>query len=238
MSIRVLLVEDNEIYRRGLRAFLDSTDDIHVVGEAGTGDEAKVKAEAARPDVVVLDLKLPDPNGVRQPQVGINAMERVIKDNPDVKVLVVTQVPDDHWARKSLSSGARGYVVKEGDDDEEEILRAVQAVYHGDMLFGPFIAKKAPEWFLSGSADTARPFPQLSAQEFNVLVLLARSRTKKQIASELGIQETTVGNLISNVCTKLEIPRNMDRHNEAVAKAIEAGLREGPLDQWGTFEPK
>lgn len=211
--LRVVVVDDHPVFRLGMTALLASLPLVEVVGEAGTVAEAAQLVAAVAPDVVVLDLQLPDGS-------GITATKAILADRPETGVLVVTMFDDDDAVFAAMRAGARGYLVKGAG--QEEIERAVRAVGHGEFILGPSVAQRAAALFAVRSATAA--FPQLTDREHEVLDLLARGLDNQSIGRRLDVNEKTVRNHVSNVFTKLQVP---DR-SRAIVKAREAGMGHGP----------
>jgi DNA-binding NarL/FixJ family response regulator len=210
--IRVVIADDHPVYRDGLAALLGSVDGLEVVGTASTGAEVVEVARGACPDVVVMDVRMPDLDGVE-------ATRRVTGEQPHVGVLVLTMSEDDETLLAALRAGARGYLLKGAN--QREIVRAVTAVAEGQAIFGPAIAARVAELFAAPSQPAAQgPFPQLTAREREILDLLAAGRSNQQIAAALFLSPKTVRNAVSNVFAKLHVA---DRA-EAIVRAREAGL--------------
>lgn len=211
-SIRILLADDHAILRQGLRAMLDSTPDFEVVGEATTGEEAVTRSAELHPDVVLMDIQMPDLN-------GIEATRRVVETDPNAGVVVLTMFRDEDSVFAAMRAGARGYVVK--DAGGEEVLRVVRAVANGEAHFGPEIAKRLMSFFSAPRpAAPSEVFPELTAREHEALDLIARGLSNTEISRRLFISPKTVRNHISNIFTKLRVA---DRA-EAIVRAREAGL--------------
>jgi DNA-binding NarL/FixJ family response regulator len=210
--IRVVIADDHPVYRDGLAALLGSVDGLEVVGTASTGAEVVEVARGACPDVVVMDVRMPDLDGVE-------ATRRVTGEQPHVGVLVLTMSEDDETLLAALRAGARGYLLKGAN--QREIVRAVTAVAEGQAIFGPAIAARVAELFAAPAQPAAQgPFPQLTAREREILDLLAAGRSNQQIAAALFLSPKTVRNAVSNVFAKLHVA---DRA-EAIVRAREAGL--------------
>ena len=214
--IRVLIADDHRFYREGVRALLTDARDVEVVGEAASGDEAIAGAEVLQPDVVLRDLKMPGLN-------GIEATRRVVGASPHVGVLVVTMYDDDDSVFAAMRAGARGYLLK--DADQEDLLRAIQAVSRGEAIFSPAIARRLMGYFAAlhagaGSAGAAAPFPDLTTREREILALIAEGRNNAAIAARLSLSLKTVQNHVSNILSKLQVA---DRA-QAIVRAREAGL--------------
>jgi DNA-binding NarL/FixJ family response regulator len=212
--VRVLVADDHPLFREGLRAVLSHSDDLQIVGEAASGAQAVDLALELQPDVIVMDLQMPELNGVE-------ATRRIVEQSPHVGVLVLTMYEDDDSVFAAMRAGARGYLLKGADD--EETLRAIRAVGSGDAIFGPSVAERLITFFTAAHSPP-QAFPDLSAREREVLELLARGEGNAAIARRLGISQKTVRNHVSNVFTKLRVA---DR-SEAIVRAREAGLGMGP----------
>jgi DNA-binding NarL/FixJ family response regulator len=208
--IRVLIADDHPFFRQGLRVVLETTEDLVVVGEAGTGDEVTQLATELQPDVVLMDLQMPGCN-------GIEATQRILRTSPHVGVLVVTMFEDDESVFAAMRAGARGYVLKGAD--RTEILRAVRAVGSGEAIFGAAIARRLMGFFAAPPSAIAI-LPELTDREREILSLVAHSRTNAEIADRLALSPKTVRNHVSNILTKLQVA---DR-TQAALRAREAGL--------------
>jgi DNA-binding NarL/FixJ family response regulator len=211
-SIRILLADDHAILRHGLRAMLDSTPEFEVVGEATTGEEAIARSAELRPDVILMDIQMPDLN-------GIEATRRVVETDPDAGVVVLTMFRDDDSVFAAMRAGARGYVLKDAGGDE--VLRVVRAVANGEAYFGPEISKRLLSFFSAPRpAAPSEVFPELTAREREILNLIAGGRSNAEITQKLFLSPKTVRNHISNIFTKLRVA---DRA-QAIVRAREAGL--------------
>lgn len=210
---RILVVDDHKLFREGLIALLDAAPETEVVGEAGTGREALALTERVDPDIVLMDIMMPDMNGIK-------ATRRILDDHPGVGVIMLTMLEDDDSLFAAMCAGARGYILKGAD--KAEVLRTVQAVAGGEALFGPAIAGRLMAFFQSAGRQGAgiTPFPDLTDREREVLALIAQGLSNAQIAAQLYISGKTVGNHISNIFNKLQVS---DRA-QAIVKAREAGL--------------
>lgn len=185
--IRVLVVDDHPLFRTGLASLLDTVPDVEVVGAAGDGEEAVARAVELRPDVVLMDLNLP-----RTP--GLEATRRIVAAAPECAVLVLTMLADDASVVAAMRVGARGYLLKEAEQDE--VLAAIRTVAAGGAVVGPGVAAHLLDR-PSGAALTGR--------ESEVLALLARGASNAEIARELGLSLKTVQNHVSNVLAKLQV---------------------------------
>ena len=211
-QIRVLIADDHPLFRDGLRTLLQSGTDTEVVGEAATGDEAIAKAATLQPDVILMDLNMPGIN-------GIEATRRILHTSPHISILVVTMYEDDDSVFAAMRSGARGYLLKGAD--QEETLRAIKAISHGEAIFSPAIAKRLIRYFSPTRAATTPPqaFPELTEREREILTLLAQGRNNAEIAQRLVLSSKTVRNHLSNIFNKLQVA---DRA-QAIIRAREAG---------------
>ncbi len=204
--MRLLLADDHPAFRAGLRFLLS---DHEVVGEAATGDEAVALALSLRPDIVLMDLRMPGLN-------GIEATAAVTAADPTIGVIVLTMFEQDESIVAAMRAGARGYLLKGADRDEIE--RALSAVAAGEALFGADVAARLTRFF-STTAETG-VFPQLTEREREVLERIAAGRPNAAIAEELVLSLKTVRNHVSNIFAKLRVA---DR-SAAIIKAREAGL--------------
>lgn len=210
-TLRILVAEDHPLFRKGMISLLSSVPEFEVVGEASTGEEAVARAAHLQPDVVLMDLQMPEVN-------GIEATRRILQESPSVRVLVVTLFEDDDSVFMALRAGARGYVLK--DSDEEEIEHAIRAVGKGEAIFSPAIAERLLAYFASPHPAPPQVFPTLTDREREILNLIARGHPNPAIAKQLHLSTKTVGNYVSNIFTKLQVA---DRA-QAIIRAREAGL--------------
>jgi DNA-binding NarL/FixJ family response regulator len=209
--VRVVLVDDHPVVRDGLKALLGSVDDMAVVGEAGSGEEAIAVVAETSPDVVIMDIEMP---GIG----GIEATKRLAVAHPASVVLVLTMYGEDEFVFAALRAGARGYLVKGAQ--QEDVLRTIRAVARGDAVFGQDVADRLLLTFSSGQTAIQTRFPGLTEREQGVLTLLADGFSNPMIARKLGLTPKTVANHVSNILTKLHA---VDRA-EAVVRARRAGL--------------
>src|ERR1700712_3220163 len=212
---RVLIVDDHPAFRRGLGLMLAGVDDLEVAGEAETGLRAVALADELDPDVVVMDLRMPDLDGIE----ATRRLTRPATGRP--AVIVLTMFEDDDSVFAAMRAGARGYLLKGAD--QEEIVRAIRAAAAGEAIFGPEIAQRVIAHFATGAGSTSVAFPSLTERERDVLELLAAGKGNATIAHELMISLKTVRNHVSNVFTKLQVS---DRA-AAIVKARRAGLAGG-----------
>jgi DNA-binding NarL/FixJ family response regulator len=213
--IRVLIADDHPFFRDGLRVLVETTPDTELVGEATNGNEVVTLAAELKPDVVLMDLRMPGLG-------GIEATRKVLGEIPETGILVVTMVEDDDSVFAAMRAGARGYLLKGADRDE--MLLAIRAVAHGEAVFGPGIARRLIQYFNSpraGPYQTPRSiFPELTDREREILDLVAAGLNNQEIADSLYLSLKTVRNYVSNIFTKLQVS---DRA-QAVVRAREAGL--------------
>ena len=211
-AVRVLLADDHPTFRRGLGALLASLDEVALVGEAATGTEVLAMVPEVSPDVVVMDLHMPEMN-------GIEATRRISTTHPDVAVLVLTMLEDDESVFAAMRAGARGYVVKGADTDD--VVRALMSVARGDAVFGPAVAARVLSYLTRPlSARDPVLFPELSTREREILSLIAAGLPNAEVARRLFLSPKTVRNQVSSIFTKLQVT---DRA-EAIVRARQAGL--------------
>ena len=211
-ALRVLVADDHPLFRAGLVAAMLLDDAVEVVGEAASGAEAVAAAARLEPDVVVMDLHMPDLN-------GIEATRRILAARPDTGIVVLTMLEDDESVFSAMRAGARGYLLKGAGP--EEIARAIEAVGRGEAIFGPAVAARVISSFTGGGGSV--PFPELTARERELLDLIARGWSNARIAQQFSLSAKTVRNHVSNILTKLSLP---DRP-AAIVRAREAGLGGG-----------
>jgi DNA-binding NarL/FixJ family response regulator len=214
--MRVVIADDHPVFRGGLRAMLEVEDDVDVVGEAGTGTEVVSLVERLRPDVVLMDLHMPELDGV-------GATRLITRDHPGVRILVLTMFDDDDSVFAAMRAGAHGYLLKGAGP--VEVRHGVHVVASGGAMFGPAVAQRVIDFFARPRpAGTALAFPQLTDREHEILDLLAQGQSNAPIATRLHISQKTVRNHVSNIFTKLAVA---DRA-QAIARARDAGLGAPP----------
>ena len=196
--VTVLLVDDSEVVRMGLRTLLGEADGIKVVGEAGDVKGAVSGAQRLRPNVVLLDIRLPD-------GTGFEACQQIVRANPEIQVLVLTSVADEQMVDNAIRSGAHGYLLKEVN--AKALVQAIFDVAAGRSILDPAITARVLSLVRSNAPATRQVLDELSPQEKRVLALIAEGRTNKEAASELGLAEKTVKNYLSNVFDKLQVTR-------------------------------
>jgi DNA-binding NarL/FixJ family response regulator len=210
-TLRILIADDHTLVRKGLRALLEAQDDLELIGEATNADEAVSLTNELLPDVVLMDLHMPGG--------GIEATKQIMQTSPSVRVLVVTMFKDDDSVFTALRAGARGYILK--DADEDEMLRAVRAVGEGEAIFSPEIATRVLNYFAKPRPTLAPDvFPELTAREREILEHLTQNKSNSEIARNLNLSLKTVSNYVSNIFSKLQVA---DRA-EAIARAQAVGL--------------
>jgi DNA-binding NarL/FixJ family response regulator len=210
--IRVLVADDHAIFVRAISTLLAGEDDIEVVATAATGAEAVHASLEHRPDVVLMDLHMPDLN-------GIEATRQLTEAAPDVGVLVLTMFDDDDSVAAALRMGARGYLLKGARRDE--VARAIRSVHAGDLIIGRQLARRVGALLSEQpAAPTPPPFPELTDRERDVLDQIARGLDNTAIGRLLFISEKTVRNYVSNIFSKLRV----NTRPEAIVVAREAGL--------------
>jgi DNA-binding NarL/FixJ family response regulator len=215
--IRVFLVDDHEIVRDGLRAVIDATDDLEVVGEASTVADAITRLDSSRPDVAVVDLFLPDGDGV---QVCRESRSR----RPELHCLILTSFSDDEALFDAIMAGAAGYVLKGARSGE--LLDSIRQVAAGRSLLDPAVTARVFEMFRTGR-ETDRRLASLSQQERRVLDLLSEGLTNRQIATKLNLAEKTVKNYVSNLLMKMGFRRRTEAATYA-ARLAERRTRRAP----------
>jgi DNA-binding NarL/FixJ family response regulator len=212
VGLRVLIADDHPLFRDGLRAMFESEPDIELVGEAATGQEAVDLAGRLLPDVALMDIQMPDLD-------GIEATRRVIAASPKTRVLMVTMFEDDESVLAAMRAGARGYVVK--GMRSADAIRAIRAVAQGEAIFSPAIAGRLVS-MLADARQSARPaaFPELTERERQTLNLMAQGHKNAAIAERLHLSPKTVRNYVTSIFDKLELA---DR-SQAIIRARDAGL--------------
>ena len=209
--LRVLIADDHPLFRNGMRALLSAVPGIEVADIATNGDEVIERAASLQPDVILMDLQMP---GIG----GIEATRRILHTSPHIRILVVTMFEDEHSVFAALRAGARGYILK--DADEDEILRAIRAVGRGEAIFSPAIAQRLIDFFAAPhSVIPPQFFPELTDREREILLLIAQGYNNGDIARRLTLSLKTVANHVSNIFSKLQVA---DRA-QAIIRAREAG---------------
>lgn len=209
--ISVVIVDDHPTFRIGMSALLAATPGLEVVGEAASQEEAVEVVRVVGPDVVIMDLDLGSGSGV-------DTTREILAQSPEVAVLVVTMLDDDHALGAAVRAGARGYVLKEAEP--EEIERSIRSVAGGGMVLGRGIARRAMTGLLAARSDSGTPFPQLTEREREVLTLIARGLDNAAIARSLFLTTKTVRNYVYVIFTKLGV----NDRAALVVKARQAGV--------------
>ncbi len=213
--VRVIIADDHPLFRAGITAVLSEWDDIHLVAEAADG-AATIEAVALhRPDVVLMDLRMPV-------VTGLTATAQISATFPGTAVLVLTMDDDDGSVFAALRAGASGYLLKETEG--ADLHRTICAIARGEAVFGPGVAQRMKSFFAAHQpqAQLPTPFPQLTPREWEILDLLARGNTNQEIARKLNLQEKTIRNKISDILIKMQARSRA----EAVAMARDAGIGE------------
>jgi two-component system, NarL family, response regulator DevR len=208
---RVMLVDDHEVVRKGLRTMLEAQEDLEVVAEAGTAEEAVLRARSYKPDVVVMDVRLPD-------RSGVEACRDIRAERPEIAVLMLTSFSDDQALFDSIMAGAAGYVLKQvrGTD----LIDAISRVAAGQSLLDPTVTARVLERLRAPQAPE-EDLDSLTDQERRILDLIAEGLTNRQIGERMFLAEKTVKNYVSNVLMKL----GMSRRSEAAAYAARLAER-------------
>jgi DNA-binding NarL/FixJ family response regulator len=210
--IRVLLVDDQSLVRAGFRMILKAEPDIEIAGEAENGDEAIRQARALQPDVVLMDVRMPERD-------GIEATQEITAADPSPRVLVLTTFDLDEYVYESLRAGASGFLLK--DAKEQQLVAAIRIVADGGSLFAPSVTRRLIEKFAEPRAAAPSPqLDQLTSRELEVLRLLARGYSNAEIAAELVISEHTTKTHVASLLQKLDLRNRV----QAVILAYETGL--------------
>lgn len=211
---RILLVDDHEVVRLGLRALLERHPHFEVVAEAGTARDAIEQVEQYSPDVVVMDIRLPGGS-------GIEACEEISESHPDTKVIMLTSYAEDEMLFSAIRAGASGYVLKQIEG--EGLVRAIEAVGRGEALLDPAVTQRIfQEVRKAAKEEEASAFAALTQQEKHVLMLVSEGKTNREIAKALFLGEGTVRNYVSSILSKLGVSNRA----EAAAYAVEHNLRD------------
>lgn len=218
--IRLLLVDDSALVRRGVRSLLEGRHpqaELEVVGEAGSVAEAVAMALKTRPDIVLLDIRLPDGD-------GFEACRAILKDLPSTRVLMLTSFANDDFVHQAIVAGAHGYLMKEVDP--ERLIEAIAGIHRGESILGTGLIERVMDLVRAGRTgrDSQSGLRLLSAQERRVLALVAEGRTNKEIGVELGLSDNTVKNYLVNVFEKLKIKRR----SQAAALWVQAAPAKTP----------
>jgi two-component system, NarL family, response regulator DevR len=213
-QIRVLIADDHEVVRMGIKVLLQQHQSLRVVGEASTGEEAVQQALIHRPDVVVLDVRMPN-------MTGVEACQQIVQQLPDTRVVMLTSYAEDDLLFAAIRAGASGYVLKRiGSDD---LVRTIEAVGRGESALDPSMTEAVfREFRQTERTKESAVFADLSAQEMRVLALIADGLTNREIAGRLFLGEGTVRNYVSNLLSKLHLANRA----EAAAFAVQHHIKE------------
>lgn len=201
--IRIVLIDDHEMVRQGLRSFLERDRHLAIVGEAGTAAAAFPLVERLRPHVVLLDLQLPD-------ATGVEVCEKLRAVAPETRILILTAYAEDSTVIMALQRGAHGYLLK--DMRLEELVRAIHTVAEGQGYLDPRVTQKTLQWVRAGSSSNpySGGLTKLSRQERLILPLLAEGKTNKEIAAQLRLSDKTVKNYLANIFFKIQVKRRAE----------------------------
>ncbi len=213
-QLRIIIVDDHEVVRLGLRTLLDRHPDFSVIDEAGTAREAIEKTFRQNPDVVVMDVRL-------QGGSGIEACREIMSQAPAIKVIILTSYAEDELLFDAISAGAAGYVLKQINNDE--LVRSIEAVGRGEALLDPSLVQKVFARVREAvRKEEAAAFTDLTDQELRVLAQVAEGKTNREIAKALYLGEGTVRNYVSSILSKL----NLTNRAEAAAYAVQHSLKD------------
>lgn len=203
-QVRILIVDDHEVVRMGLRSLLERKEGLLVVGEADGVKDAVRAAQQSQPDVVIMDIRLPDGNGVE-------ACRQIREANPDTRVIMLSAFADDEALFGSIMAGASGYILKQARG--QNLAEAIERVARGESLLDPTVTDKVLERMRRLAAGESDELAALSPQERKILALIAEGKTNKEIAKEVFLSDKTVKNYVSSILSKL----NLRRRSEAAA---------------------
>ncbi|WP_445631119.1 response regulator transcription factor [Nostoc sp. DSM 114167] len=214
--IRILLVDDQHLIRQGLKSMLESNAQMQVIGEAENGQRALEQVAALKPDIVLMDIRMPVMDGVA-------TTKAIAQQYPEIKVLVLTTFDDDEYVFQAMRLGAKGYLLK--DTEPDELMLAIRSVYKGQTLLGPGLFEKAltPVTTPVTSVQPPPELAQLTARELDVLRLIASGANNREIAESLFLSENTVKNYVTNILSRLSL---RDRTQAALfAHSLFSGLK-------------
>ncbi len=203
-EIRVMIVDDHEVVREGLRSLLRRRQELAIVGEADSVASAIEEARKTEPDIVIMDIRLPDGSGVE-------ACREIRAERPDTKVLILTSYADEEAVFASIMAGAIGYLLKQ--TSTRTLIEAIERAMRGESLLDPAVTQRVLERVRSGKQDEDEELALLSEQELKILDLIAEGKTNKEIAKEIFLSDKTVKNYVSSILSKL----NLRRRSEAAA---------------------
>jgi NarL family two-component system response regulator LiaR len=208
--IRVLIVDDHPVVRRGISTLLEGEEDIEIVGEASTGRQAIDQVENLHPDVILMDLVMPEMD-------GIEAIQRISSRHPEIRILVMTSFTADDKVFPSIKAGALGYLLK--DSDPEDMIRMIHQVYRGELSLHPMIARKVIQELNRPADQSLTPDP-LTEREVEILQLIAQGLDNHEIADRLNLRDATVRTHVSNILSKLHLANRV----QATLYALRKGL--------------
>jgi two-component system response regulator DevR len=218
MKLRIMLVDDHEVVRRGLRTLIELEEDLEVVAEAADGKQAVASARIDRPDVVVMDIRMPEGD-------GISACREIRDQNPDIQVIMLTSFSDDEALFNSIMAGAAGFVLKQirGQD----LITAIRTVGSGGSLLDPGAARRVLDRLRKAKIDEKDPkLSRLSPQEERILEMIADGLTNKEIGERINLSDKTVKNYVSSILQKLEVARRSEAASFIARVRAEEGMRE------------
>jgi len=209
-KIRILIVDDHAVVRKGLSAILETEPDLEVIGEAENGNQAVWKARSLQPDVILMDLVMPEKD-------GIEAIKEIKKENDAAKILVITSFAEDEKVFPAIKSGALGYLLK--DSSPDDLIQAIHEIYQGKASLHPTIARKLIQELKEEKNETPSDEQVLTGREVEVLNLIAHGLSNQEIANRLMVSETTVRFHVSNILSKLHLANR----TQAVLFALKEG---------------
>ncbi len=213
-SLKILLVDDHEVVRMGLRLLLEQIPAIKIVGEAGSADDAIQLCNLYQPDVVIMDIRMPPGSS------GIDACRTIVTRWSHIQVIMLTSFANDELIADAIQAGAVGYVLKQGGTGE--LVRAIEAVRQGSALLDPGITRRVLAMMREQGESTRNPFKELTEREFDVLYLLAEGKSNAEIAQTLSLSDKTVRNHMSVILDKLHLNNRV----EAATYAVEHSIRQ------------
>ena len=209
-QIKLMIVDDHTVVRDGLTSMLERQDDFQVIGQASNGLEAVERVSALQPDVILMDLRMPELDGVE-------AMRRISSERPGTRFIVLTTYDSDEYIFDAIEAGAKGYLLK--DTSRDDLFEAVRAVHRGESGIEPGVAARVLDRFAQLSREEAQA-PLLSEREVEVLQLMAKGSANKEIAASLSITDSTVKTHVANIFQKLDV----SGRTEAVTQALQMGI--------------
>ncbi|MER3468892.1 MAG: DNA-binding response regulator [Thermoflexus sp.] len=217
--LRILVVDDHEVVRLGIRLLLQGRPGFELVGEAENGAQAVALVERLRPDLVILDVRLPDRD-------GLEVCAEITRQHPEVQVLILTAYPDEEFLVRAIEAGAAGYVLKRAGS--RELLQALEALARGEAILDPAVTRKLLEQFRRARAAHVEAFKDLTPRELQILVRIAEGKTNREIAEELFLTEKTVRNYVSIILDKLGLSNRVEAAAYALKHRIHDYVKEEP----------